>query len=193
MLHHYLQHNGMGAKHLAAHADNCIGQNKKNTMLQVLNKLMCINKLILTCSSQYLCWRVMVGLKESISLSFLLVGHTKFTPEACFGLFKKRFRQTNVQSLKDIMEVVNTSAEVNTAEVIGWEDGKVLIRNYDWTSFFAESMMKISGIKQFHHFQFSPANKGSLCLNPFQGNTNCKYLSKTYRLCLNAQNKKTKE
>ena len=154
----------MGAKHLAAHADNCIGQNKNNTMLQVQNKLMCVNKLILTCSSQYLCWRVMVGLNESISLSFLLVGHTKFTPDACFGLFKKRFRQTNVQSLKDIVEVVNTSAEVNTAEVIGWEDGKVLIPTYDWTSFFAERMKKISGIKQFHHFQFSTANKGSVCL-----------------------------
>ena len=35
MVHHYLKHNGMGAKHLTAHADNCIGQNKNNTMMQV--------------------------------------------------------------------------------------------------------------------------------------------------------------
>ena len=42
---------------------------------------------------QYLAWRVMSGLNESIEISFLLVGHTKFAPDWCFGLLKQRLRR----------------------------------------------------------------------------------------------------
>lgn len=48
---------------------------------------------------QYLAWRVLVGLHQSISVSFLIVGHTKFAPDWCFGLFKQRFRKCKVDCL----------------------------------------------------------------------------------------------
>ena len=48
--------------------NNCTLQNKNITMLH------------------YLFWRVMIGLHRSIVLSFLVVGHTKFSPDRCFGL-----------------------------------------------------------------------------------------------------------
>ena len=35
LLHHYLAKYGLGAQHLTAHADNCVGQNKNNTVIQV--------------------------------------------------------------------------------------------------------------------------------------------------------------
>ena len=35
LLHHYLSFYSQGEKHLDCHADNCCGQNKNNTMLQV--------------------------------------------------------------------------------------------------------------------------------------------------------------
>ena len=35
MLHHYLQHNNLGERHLHLHADNCVGQNKNNYLLRV--------------------------------------------------------------------------------------------------------------------------------------------------------------
>ena len=38
---------------------------------------------------QYLAWRVIAGLNESVELSFMLVGHTKFAPDRFFGLLKK--------------------------------------------------------------------------------------------------------
>ena len=34
-LHHFLHHHGLGESELAFHADNCTGQNKNNTVLQV--------------------------------------------------------------------------------------------------------------------------------------------------------------
>ena len=37
---------------------------------------------------QYLAWRVMVRLNYTINLSFMLVGHTKYTRDWCFGLLK---------------------------------------------------------------------------------------------------------
>lgn len=35
LLHYYLSKYGLGAQHLTAHADNCFGQNKYNTVIQV--------------------------------------------------------------------------------------------------------------------------------------------------------------
>ena len=63
MLHYFLAHHSLEETHLKLHADNCAGQNKKNTMLQ------------------YLMWRVLSGLHKTISLSFMITGHTKFSPD----------------------------------------------------------------------------------------------------------------
>ena len=79
MLHYHLQHYGMGESRLQLHADNCSGQNKNRYVLE------------------YLAWRVLAGLHDEIELSFLVVGHTKFSPDWCFGLFKRAFRRTKVQ------------------------------------------------------------------------------------------------
>ena len=36
----------------------------------------------------YLCWRVFAGLHPSATLSFLIAGHTKFSPDWCFVMLK---------------------------------------------------------------------------------------------------------
>ena len=48
----------------------------------------------------------MVGLNEEITISFLLVGHTKFLPDWGFGLFKRLFKRSKVSTIYDIAEVV---------------------------------------------------------------------------------------
>ena len=55
----------MGEVDAYLHADDCTGQNKNNAMIH------------------YLAWRVMCGLHKNITLSFLVVGHTKFAPDWC--------------------------------------------------------------------------------------------------------------
>ena len=82
--HHYLQTHGLKEKHLRLHADNCVGQNKNNMVVQ------------------YLVWRVIAGLNETVELSFMLVRHTKFAPDRFFGLFKRLYRVSLVDTMTDM-------------------------------------------------------------------------------------------
>ena len=74
---------------------------------------------------QYLVWRVLCGLNSKIEISFLLVGHTKFAPDWCFGLLKQKFRKTLVGCLEDLVRVVDQSACKNSATLVGREDGTI--------------------------------------------------------------------
>ena len=56
-LHHYLEVHGLGEKY-QLQADNCVGQNKNNPLMQ------------------YLIWRCMTGRHSSRSIHFMIVGHT---------------------------------------------------------------------------------------------------------------------
>ena len=94
----------------------------------------------------------------TITLSFLPVGHTKFSPDWCFGLLKRRYR-TKVGSLQSIAKVVNSSAECNIAQLVSRENGTTIIPTLDWTDFFA-TRMKIPGIKKLHHFCFTLSAPG---------------------------------
>lgn len=143
-LHYFFAVHGMGEEVVYLHADNCTGQNKNNVMMQ------------------YLAWRVTTGLHKSITLSFLVVGHTKFSPDWCFGLFKKRLRVTKVGTLSDIEAVVNDSAVVNTAQLCGREDGTIIVPTYDWKAKFASTYRNIPQIKSYHQFHFTHNTPGTV-------------------------------
>ena len=81
----------------------------------------------------------------------MVTEHTKFSPDWCFGLLKKRYitinimnayqcmfiyvpctsiscryRRTKIGRLLDLVDVVNSSATVNVAQVVGNPDGTVV-------------------------------------------------------------------
>ena len=120
-IHHFLETYGIGEQHLLLNADNCSGQNKNNLTLQ------------------YLSWRVSSELHTSVALSFLLVGHTKFAPDWCFRLVKRKYRHTHVSSLQEIANVVTASTQkgVNIAQLIGDESGKMFVPMY--SSFYCKA------------------------------------------------------
>ena len=111
---------------------------------------------------QYLAWRVLSGLNKSITLSFLIVGHTKFSPDWCFGLLKQAYRRTRIGCLDDIVRVVESSAAVNHAQLVGTQDGKVLVPTYDWATFFDQPFRQraLKGIKSLHHMTFTSSKPG---------------------------------
>ena len=102
----------------------------------------------------------MTGQHTNITLSFLPVGHTKFTPDWCFGLLKRQYRRTKVGSLQSNAEVVNKSAECNHAQLVSREYGSTIVTTFDWTDFFGPKMKKIPNIKKFHHFRFESTSPG---------------------------------
>lgn len=74
LLDHFFLNHGLGEMSAYLTADNCVGQNKNNALIQ------------------YLMYRVLSDLHSKIEMSFLVVGHTKFSPDSHFGLIKQRYR-----------------------------------------------------------------------------------------------------
>ena len=70
-------------------------------------------------------WRVLAGLHEEIKIFFLPVGHTKFSPDWCFGLVKK-YRKMKIGCLDDIVKAVHQSGAPNVAQLVGTQSGDVI-------------------------------------------------------------------
>ena len=143
MLHHYLDHHGVKEKDVRLQADNCVGQNKNNIVIQ------------------YLVWRVATGKSTKCSLSFMLSGHTKFTPDRFFGLFKRRYRHCNVCTLDDVCRAVLSSTVTGQNKVqLTVQYGKRLVYWYDWARFFSTVFHHIPNITSYHHFQSDSTKPG---------------------------------
>ena len=143
LLHHFFTKYALGVTKMVLNADNCVGQNKNNTVLQ------------------YLMWRIANSLSSHIELAFMVAGHTKFGPDYGFGVFKRLYRHCEVNSIEKVCNMMDQS-KLLIPEATGTELGDVLILCYDWQSKFS-SLGKIVGIKQFHHFAFDSSNSG-VCL-----------------------------
>ena len=100
LLHHFFSTHTFGESSVHLHADNCSGQNKNRHVIA------------------YLMWRVLTGRHKQITLSFLIVGHTKFSPDTCFGLIKRLYRRTYVGCLDDISKMVSNSSVVNKPQLV---------------------------------------------------------------------------
>ena len=144
MVHHFFSTYGLGEKVVHLHADNCSGQNKNRYMMY------------------YLMWRVLTKQHKEITISFLPVGHTKFFPDAGFGMLNRQFRRIKVGCLHDIAEVVRRSATINHCQLVGNQRGDAIVPTYDWADFFVEHTIKtaLGGIKKISHFWFCSSSPG---------------------------------
>ena len=106
----------------------------------------------------------MTGRNSSITISFLPAGHTKFSPDTCFGLLKQKFRKTDVDSLDDFATVIEKSASINESQLVGNTNGEVIVPTYDWTSYFAAFYKKIDRIKGYFHLKFDAQSPGVVFL-----------------------------
>ena len=113
-LHYFFENFGLGETEASLHCDNCPGQSKNHFVLW------------------YCALRVSIGLHQRINLNFLITGHTKFFPDGCFGLLKQAFRRHAVSSLDQFQSVVNGSARVNSAQLVGTEDGTSYVPVGGW-------------------------------------------------------------
>lgn len=146
-MHYFFANYGLGEKSIHLHCDNCAGQNKNRWMLF------------------YFAWRVQVGLHSAVTINFMPPGHTKFAPDWCFGLLKRRFRRAHVSCLDDLQDVVKESTPVsrlNIPQLVGSEDATVIVPTYDWHSFFTPAYKPLPGIKPIGHFRFDSQHPGKV-------------------------------
>lgn len=126
LLHHYLQ--TVTCETLVFFADNCVAQNKNNTVLQ------------------YFQWRVLCGLNTEIFHNFLLTGHTKFSPDRMFGLAKRKYSQCDVDTHDDFLACMEKSSTYNIAV-----SGKEIVW-YEWDKFLRSYFKSLPQITSYHHF-----------------------------------------
>ena len=150
MVHHYLSNFTQGEDEIFLQADNCIGQNKNNTMVW------------------YLAWRVTVGLSKVCELNFMIPGHRRFSPDRFFGLIKRKFRRSKVSALIQIAEVVETSTTggQNKAYIIGAESAKPFAY-YDWTEFLSHFFTTIPHLTTYYHFRCKASHSGVVFVREF--------------------------
>jgi len=157
-LHYFFEHYGLGEQEVHLHCDNCTGQNKNNYVLA------------------YLMWRIVNHLHKCVSLHFLIAGHTKFSPDWCFGLIKQRFRKTAVATLDDLSNCVQSSSaasKINISQIVGPENGPAIVPVYDWQQFLSPIFRPLPGIKSHHHFTVSSDHPGTVVYKEF-GNSEVK-------------------
>ncbi len=121
-------------------ADNCVSQNKNNTVIRYL---------------QYL---VDTGKCLYVELNFLLSGHTKFSPDRLFGVFKAKYAKSNVDCFSDVIECVAKSSPNGYNVPVAVRNPNSNVPTVPWKDFdhyFASAYNSLSGISKFHHFNFS--------------------------------------
>ena len=104
----------------------------------------------------YLMWKVLAGLHSEAAMSFLLMGHTKFAPDWCFGLMKQYYWQTKVGDLDDIANFVSLSLTIDVPQLVRSLDGTIycMFQHITGVNFWWQ------GISHLHHFHFSAADPG---------------------------------
>jgi hypothetical protein len=149
MLDHFFTHHGVGEKYACLTADNCVGQNKNNAVLQ------------------YLLYRVLAGLHDNIELSFMIVGHTKFAPDGYFGLIRRRYRRSNIYTYDDLVQTVIDSSEHNDCQAAGNHETvnnseQLIYRN--WSTWLLKFFKKLPEITSYRHFKISKNKPGVVLL-----------------------------
>ena len=121
----------------------------------------------------YYMWRVMVGLHEEIKVFFLPVGHTKFSPDWCFGLLKRKYCKMRIGCLDDVVRAVHESGSPNVAQLVGDQNASALgigavleqggqvvaytsrvltIAEKLYSVIQQECVATVYALKQFHHY-----------------------------------------
>lgn len=148
-LHHFLEVHSQGETKLLLHADNCCGQNKNNALMQ------------------YLAWRTLTTQHKTIQISFMIPGHTKFAPDRFFGLFKKKFRMSNVDTMQDMARTVQSSTDkaINLPQpIVDPVSKQQLVHVYKWSAFLEQFFKPIPHILSYQVFHTSSLNPGTFLL-----------------------------
>lgn len=119
------------------HADNCAGQNK--------NKYVIFFLLYLALTKRY----------KTVSLYFMIPGHTKNICDSSFGNVKRLYRKRNVLHPGDMMSVIEESSKTSRcipSRNVKWQDWRSLLEK----QFKVPSNFKITAFQSFTSKMHAP-------------------------------------
>lgn len=111
----------------------------------------------------------MTGKHKTAMLSFMLVGHTKFAPDRFFGLFKKQFRRSCVDTMIEVARVVEKSTITgkNKAQLISNLQGEKEVQFYQWTAYLQQFFKPIPNILKYHCFRVDVTKPGVVMVKEY--------------------------
>ncbi len=114
---HAIQKYNRGEKKLVITCDNCVGQNKNNFFLFFYS------------------WLINHGLYEEVELNFMIPKYTKFICDSCFGLIKILYQKSKVNTVDNIVSIINhsTTVHLNTSQHYLNGEG---FQYYDFKNYF---------------------------------------------------------
>ena len=65
---------------------------------------------------------------------------------------------------------------VNIAQLVGTENGNVIVPTYDWARFLSSYFKKVPRLKSYHHFTFSASHPGLVLMKEFSDSESSSFL-----------------
>lgn len=137
MLHCWLQINqDRWPIKLHIHADNCSGQNKNNALIA------------------YLTWAIDVNMLSTWELSFMLPGHTKFSPDAYFGMFKSKYYVADqCDDVHDLMSIANSCTTGGNVTPVHFGEAPYA-ETWVWRDWWSlQCYGRVKNLKSNYHFR----------------------------------------
>lgn len=103
MVFEYLKRRNATFDNLVIFADNAASQNK-NQYLYSLTSLLAIKSLFKA---------------KNVRVCFMVVGHTKFGPDRIFGVFRRKFKNVDINTILDVEELILATFQRDDASALG--------------------------------------------------------------------------
>ena len=85
------------------------------------------------------------------------VGHTRCMVDGNFGLIKKLYRRSDVDTVAQLSGIVSRSSSTNIPQLYSWEWR-------EWDAMLAKLFTPLKGIRKFQHFTFADNLGGSVIM-----------------------------
>ena len=119
-------------------------------------------------NTHYLMWRTLTGRHKAATLSFMLVGRTKFAPDRFFFFYDALFAVVFLPCLTSNDASKSPLTQQNRTQLIASVDGKnKYVTWYQWSDFFLKYFKTIPNITSYHNFRVSSINPGIVFLLKF--------------------------
>lgn len=104
------------------------------------------NRYVPSCRQLYRTKYQLLDVEGDDWMTFLVVGHMKFRPDWCFGLFRCLYKRTKANCVADIGAIVENSTVCNVSQFMTQRTQVVPTR--DWSAFLFPHFQKIHSKKQ---------------------------------------------